>query len=155
MTDEKSIAKMFNDYFTSIIKHLHKERNDFDPKHVKLSNNPVLSAVNNFQNHPSILKIKSNQTYSGFTFRQVNYEEVLKEVKNLDMSKTTQLEGLPKKRKIFARFLVNDINTYIRKGEFPDKLETAIITLAFKMGDKHDKSNYRPVSILSNIVKSL
>ena len=100
MTDEKSIAKIFNDYFTSIIKHLHKERNDFDSKHVKLSNNPVLSAVNNFQNHPSILKIKSNQTYSGFNFRQVNYEEVLKEVKTLDMSKTTQLEGLPKKRKI-------------------------------------------------------
>ena len=41
--------------------------NEFDHKHVKLSNNPVLSAVNKFQNHPSILKIKSNLTYSGFT----------------------------------------------------------------------------------------
>ena len=41
--------------------------NEFDHKHVKLSNNPVLSAVNKFRNHPSILKIKSNLTYSGFT----------------------------------------------------------------------------------------
>ena len=72
---------MFNDYFTSIIKHLHIERNEFDPKSVKLSNNPVMSAVNKFQNHPSILKIKSNRTYSGFTFRPVGYEEVLTELK--------------------------------------------------------------------------
>ena len=65
---EKSIAKVFNDYFTSIIKHLHIERNKFNSKHLKLSSNPVLSAVNKFQNHPSILKIKSNRTYSDFSF---------------------------------------------------------------------------------------
>ena len=68
ITDEKSIANIFNDYFTSIIKYLHKERNEFDLKHVKLSNNPVLLAINKFQNHPSILKIKSNRTYLGFIF---------------------------------------------------------------------------------------
>ena len=76
ITNEKSIAKILNNYFTSIIKHLRGERNELHTKRVKLSNNPVLSAVNKFQNHPSILKIKSNRTYSGFNFRPVNYEEV-------------------------------------------------------------------------------
>ena len=90
IADKKSIAKFFIDYFPSIIKHLHIERNEFNSKQVKLSNNLVLSAVNKFQNHPSILKIKSNQT-SGFSFRPVNYEEALTELKNLHMSKTTQL----------------------------------------------------------------
>ena len=70
ITDEKSIAKVFNDYFTSIIKHLYIERKEFDSKNVKFSNNAVLSAVNKFQNHPSILKIKSNRTYSGFSFHE-------------------------------------------------------------------------------------
>ena len=79
ITDEKSIAKIFNDYFTSIIKHLHIERKKFDSKNVKVSNNAVLSAVNKFQKHPSILKIKSNRSYSEFSFRSVNYEEVLTE----------------------------------------------------------------------------
>ena len=32
ITDEKSIAKIFNDYFTSVIKHLLIERNEFDSK---------------------------------------------------------------------------------------------------------------------------
>ena len=148
ITNEKSIAKIFNDCFTSIIKHFHIERNKFVSKHVKLSNNPVLSAVNKFQNHPSILKIISIRTYLGFSFRLVIYEEFLTELKSLDISKTTQLERIPTKvmkenLNCFATFLVKDINECIRKAEFPDKLETADITPAFKKDDdKHDKSNY-------------
>ena len=112
---EYLVSKIFNDYFISIIKHLHKERNKFYPKQIHFSNNPVLSAV--FQNHPSILKIRSNRTYSGFSFRSVNFEEVLTELKKLDMSKTTQLEGIPKKivkenLNVLATFLVKDINKY-------------------------------------------
>ena len=89
ITDEKFIAKICNDYFTSIIKYFHIERNEFDPKHVK-----------------------SKRIYSGFTFRSVNYEEVLTELENLDMSKTTQLERIPKKIvkenfNIFATFKDN------------------------------------------------
>ena len=57
---------IFDDYVmtTFQLKHLHKERNEFDHRHVKLSNKPVLSAGNKFQNHPSIVKIKSNRIYS-------------------------------------------------------------------------------------------
>ena len=76
----KSIAKVFNDYFTSIIKYLHIERKEVDFQNVKFSNNAVLSAVNKFQNHPSILKIKSNLPYAGFSFRSVNYENVFAEL---------------------------------------------------------------------------
>ena len=54
---------------------------------------------------------------------------------------------------IFATFLTKDINKCIRKGESPDKLKTADITPGFKRGDKHDKSNYRPVSILPILSK--
>ena len=56
---------------------LNIERKEFDCKNLKFSNNAVLSAVKEIQNHAGILKIKSNRTYSGFSFRRVNYEEVL------------------------------------------------------------------------------
>ena len=92
ITDKKSIAKIFNDYFTSIIKPFHIERNKFDSKSMKFANNAVLSAVNKFQNHPSILKIKSNRNYSGFSFRSVNYEEALTELKNLRYVKNNSIE---------------------------------------------------------------
>ena len=54
---------------------------------------------------------------------------------------------------IFATFLITDINTCIRKGEFPDKLKTADITPVFKKDDKHEKSNCPPVSILPILSK--
>ena len=71
------------------------------------------------------------------------------------MSKTTQLEGIATKitkenLNVSATFLVKEC---IKKGEFPDKLNTADITPDFKKGDKHDKSNYRPVSILPILSK--
>ena len=40
---------------------------------------------------------------------------------------------------IFATFLVEDIDTCIRKTEFAGKLKTADITPVFKKGDKHGK----------------
>ena len=52
-----SVAKVFNDYCTSRIEHLHTERDECDPKHVNLFNNYVLLVLNKFQNHPSLLKI--------------------------------------------------------------------------------------------------
>ena len=48
--------------FTLIIKHLRIERSEFDSKDFKFSNNLVLSAVNKFKNHLSILKIRSTRT---------------------------------------------------------------------------------------------
>ena len=78
ITDDKSIAKFLMTTWSQQLNTL--ERNEFDSKHVKLSNNPVLSALSKFQNHPSILKIKSNRTYSGFSFRPVSQEEVLTEL---------------------------------------------------------------------------
>ena len=67
-TNEKSAAKNFNDYFPSIIKHLYVVKNKLDSKNLKFSNNHVLLVVNKFQNHPSILKIKSNRNLPRFHF---------------------------------------------------------------------------------------
>ena len=68
VTDEKSIAKVFNDYFTSIIKHLHIEMKEFDSKNVKLSNNAALSAVNKFQNHQVFCKLNQTELSQALVF---------------------------------------------------------------------------------------
>ena len=108
ITDDKSVAKIFNDCFTFLIQ-------------LNLSNNSVQAAVYEIQNHESILKIKPNQTHQDFNFRPVSYEEALTEFKNLDMSTATQWVGIPTKivmesLNAFATFLVKDLNKCIKNA---------------------------------------
>ena len=53
----------------------------------------------------------------------------------------------------FSDILHHTVNTSINNDFFPDIMKIADIKPAFKNGSKTDKSNYRPVSILSNISK--
>lgn len=47
------------------------------------------------------------------------------------------------------------INLCISQGVFPLKMQTARVTVLHKKGDKNDVGNYRPVSILPVLLKSL
>ena len=65
------------------------------------------------------------------------------------MSKLIQFEGIPTELvKVNLNILATFLVSCIKKEEFPDKLKMADITPVFKKGDKHDKSNYSPVSVL-------
>ena len=54
---------------------------------------------------------------------------------------------------IIAAPLTQIINLSIRTKIFPDSLKHAKVTPCFKKGDKSDKTNYRPISILPIISK--
>ena len=54
---------------------------------------------------------------------------------------------------ILSEVLSNNINECFRVSCFPDELKVAEVVPIFKKDSKTDKSNYRPVSILSNISK--
>jgi hypothetical protein len=40
-------------------------------------------------------------------------------------------------------------NEILQTGVFPDRLKYVIVRPIFKKGDKHETSNYRPVSLLT------
>ena len=54
---------------------------------------------------------------------------------------------------IISEVLVKNINECFRTSCFPDELKVAEVVPIFKKDSKTEKSNYRPVSILSNISK--
>ena len=54
---------------------------------------------------------------------------------------------------IFAEFVSTSLNKCIEQSVFPSKLNLANITLVHKKISKSSKDNYRPVSMLSNILK--
>ena len=54
---------------------------------------------------------------------------------------------------IYLALLTNVINGSLKRAIFVDEIKLAEVTPLFKKADPFDKSNYRPVSLLSHISK--
>ena len=106
-----------------------------------------------------ILKIKENIGEQNiFTFHPIDMESVIQEIILLNTSKATPKDSIPihiikDNYDIFAYKLAIDFNFAINSGTFPNNLKYADVTPVFKKGNRLDKSNHRPVSILSAISK--
>ena len=60
------------------------------------TDDPVLNAINKYKNHPSIVMINSKiEPESIFSFKTVQYEDILRKTKNLNVSKASQQSDIP------------------------------------------------------------
>ena len=80
----------------------------------------------------------------------------MKEFNNLKTNKATRSTDMPiklikKNSGIFGDFVFGDYNSRVSYSIFPISLKNAIITTVHKKVAKASKTNYRRVSILSNI----
>ena len=93
-----------------------------------------------------------------FNFKEVSSNEVKKIIKSLNTKKSALSSCIP------VSMLINSVDTYlpiltditndsIKNGVFPDELKLAEVIPLFKKDDPFDKSNYRPVSLLSHMSK--
>ena len=83
---------------------------------------------------------------------------VLKKIKSLDRSKTSQNGDVPTKiikenADLFTDFIHSALNEAIQSGNFPSCLKWADVTPIFKKGFRSQIDNYRPVSILPSVSK--
>ena len=104
------------------------------------------------------MKIKSNYpSISKFNFTEVTRDQVADEIMRLDASKSSSgsipISVIKTYSTIIVPQLTSCINKAINAGYFPDILKTGDITPIFKKDDKTDKSNFRPISILSPFSK--
>ena len=121
-------------------------------------NNPLSIATKLFDQHPSIINIKKRKFDSVLNFKKTSSTEVEKVINNLSIVKACQKDDIPTKvikmnKDIFAGFIAKEFNDCVDKGVFPDYLKHADVTPIHKKKDKNDKTNYRPVSIPTNISK--
>ena len=54
---------------------------------------------------------------------------------------------------LIAKFIAENLNSYIDEGELLSEIQRTDIVPIHITKDKNDKSNYRPVSVLSNYSK--
>ena len=154
--DETKVSLIMNSHFNNVTKplNLFKWNRDF----CSSGKNPVLDAIKKYENHPSILKIRSKSKSSQeFHFKKVTEKQVYEIISKLDSSKKT---GGPISNKILKSsvnvicpYITEIINLSIQNCTFPDKLKLAEITPVPKTADSQCIWDFRPISILPAISK--
>ena len=88
ITDEKSLAETFNDYFVNVV--LNLSINILDEKSSK-------GYFSNYDNYQSIIIIKQRITNKAFSFRKVTKKEISAAIKTLNRKKATLFNDIPTK----------------------------------------------------------
>ena len=133
ITDDKKLADIFNNFFSGAVRSLNINYFEFFSWDCIFSENedPIIRAIEKYSNHPSILKIKEHYPQNiKFSFDPTTAEDVLKEVRHLDESKSSPLESIPARVlkdivDVFVPKMVIDFNAAIKSGDFPSTLKVA------------------------------
>ena len=161
--NDSKVTEIFSNLFSNTVKTLGIEKphdvivniaeydSEFDP---------VMRAINKYNTHPSI-KLITKSRYNcqdTFSFSDATLEDVFNELLKLTNSTSCPIVSIPTKIikeniDIITHKIHIDFNHSIVSGIFPSNLKLADVTPAHKKGDRTDKSNYRPISILTNISK--
>ena len=158
VTDEKTIANIFNIHFVNIVKSLNLPQ--WAPQSTaKVTHDKLNNILLKYEDHPSIFFIKGNfkEPEKLFCFDYATEDEIRNIINSLDTKKSTSgfipLWVIKKFQQILLRPLTECINFCLSTGSFPDDLKLAEVVPIFKKDDNLDKSNYRPISILPAISK--
>ena len=157
VSDDKQIAKIFNDYFISI-PILNMPTNQEFECSVTQEEDPLLRIIEKYRNYPSVKLIKSKNGLRTFKSRRTYIDEIKRHINSLDPKKASQKGDmnttiLKKNVSFFAEHICRDINASILNQNFHNELKEADIIPAHKKKSKLSKENYRPNSILPNISK--
>uniref|UniRef100_A0A672HNX1 Reverse transcriptase domain-containing protein n=1 Tax=Salarias fasciatus TaxID=181472 RepID=A0A672HNX1_SALFA len=136
--DEKEITNEFCKYFTNVGPNL--------TVNISKNSNIDENLINNHMNSIFLEKVEK--------------EEILKIVQNFGNKRSTDGEGLDMIIvKSIIEFVIEPFtyicNLSLTTGVFPDKMKLAKVIPLYKSGDKHNFSNYRPISLLPQFSKIL
>ena len=158
--DEKEVANIFNDFFVNIVPNLGINTEHDFLNTTNISHNPSENAVYKYENHPSVIAIKKYMkgTNSSFSFQTVTKENIAKLITNLHIKKAVQSVDIPTKLVKefgcwFLSFIASNINKCINEGTYVDAFKKAKSRPVYKKDGKTEKSDYRPISFLSNVSK--
>ena len=117
------------------------------------------------ESHESVQYIEQymkdqNGSNNTFTFSHVTMNDVLKELRSINIRKTTGCDLIPGKlikegADILCKPIQSLINKCIDTCTFPNALKLADVVPIFIKNDMLNKMNYRPISILSVYLRYL
>ena len=95
-----------------------------------------------------------------FEFRNITNAELVSVLKKTKACKAPGLDKISRKLlkaagNCIIESLVYIFNLVLNTGIFPDEMKLAKVTPIYKTGDKADCGNYRPISVISAVAKTL
>ena len=123
--------------------------------------NSVEKAIKKNRNHPSVLLITSTlKNIPSFSFNEVGLSEIERELNLINSRKATMSNGIHQKllkstKTICSETLKTIFNSCLIKAEFPNELKLADVAPIMKKENPSRAKNYRPVSVLPSVSKSL
>ena len=142
--DDIKNASTMNDYFVDITKNL--DIPEIEIEQLPLNTDivcidPIDTILYRYKNHPSILKIRENVTYTEtFTFSQINESQIKKEILELNPKKSAGFDSIPPNIikdsiAVLTSPLTNLFNTAVIECLFPSDLKYANVTPLHKKDD--------------------
>ena len=160
ISNDKELARIFNEFFVNIIPNLGINTNHSFLINTDNENDPIEKAIAKYKNHPSIISIKKfmENSDSSFSFQHVPKDKITKTIEMLDPKKVVQSNDIPTKliksfSGFFSDYIYINLNKCIKDGEYVEDFKKAEVRPLYKKDGRKEKSNYRPVSILSNVSK--
>ena len=137
ITDDITVANIFNEYFSTVSDKLSRK---------------IISSKNS---HYDFL---DSPNPNSFFLTPVTKDEVEKCISSMDVGKSSGPNSIPTNilkltSKIISQPITTVINSSFSTGIFPDLFKTAKIIPVYKKGSKTEITNYRPISLLSNVSK--
>ena len=157
---EVKIADVFNKYFVNVVPSMVITNNHNFLSNTYTNDDLLEKIIDKYKNHPSIIGVNKHMTNSelSFTFQPVTKNQISNLIKHLNDKKAVQSTDIPTKLikefcDFFSEFIYKSINHCITEGSFIAEFQVAEVRPLYKNNGRADKSNYRPISILSNVSK--
>ena len=134
LKDDKKVSQMFCNFFSNVVKNLNIEGSKDLLMGTVSKHDPINRAIQKYEKHPSILKIKENIDGSDiFSFHPTDLESVIREILLLNKSKATPKDSIPpniikENYDIFAYKIFIDFNFSVNFGTFPSNQNLADIS---------------------------
>ena len=158
LVNNDEITKALNNHFSETVEKLYTFKWPFNEKYENIHNEKLTTIIKKFENHPSIMKIKSKYTIQEmFSVKPVTVKDVENIIKNIPKNKASGGEiplKILKQSRFTYEMLTDCVNdAIVGENILPDSLKFADITPVHKKDETTNKENYRPVSVLPLISK--